>query len=68
MRNRRMERVMPSLPALRRGTLPLIGPVNEPEAFLHVALLGMTLTVTALLGYIATREREWDEHVRAPSR
>jgi hypothetical protein len=62
-----MERVMPLLPALRQGTLPLL-PVNEPEAFLHVALLGMTLTVTALLGYIATRERDWDEHVPAPSR
>ena len=59
---------MPQLPALRRATLPLIGPVNEPEAFLHVALLGMTLTVTALLGYIATRERDWDEHVPAPGR
>jgi hypothetical protein len=62
-----MERAMPSLPALRRGTLPLM-PVNEPEAFLHVALLGMTLTITALLGYIATRERERDERVSASSR
>jgi hypothetical protein len=59
---------MPSLPALRRGTLPLIGPVNEPEAFLHVALLGMTLTITALLGYIVTRDRDLDEHVSALSR
>jgi len=58
---------MPSLPALRRGTLPSM-PVTEPEAFLHVALLGMTLTITALLGYIATREREWDERASAPSR
>ena len=64
----RMEHVMPAVPALCRGALPLIGPVNEPEAFLHVALLGMTLTVTALLGYIVTRERDWDEHVPAPSR
>ena len=62
-----MERVAPSLPARRRGALPLIQ-VNEPEAFLHVALLGMTLTVTALLGYIVTRERDWDERVPAPSR
>lgn len=59
---------MPSLPALRRGTLPLIGPVHEPEAFLHVALLGMTLTITALLGYIVTRERDLDEPVSAPGR
>jgi len=63
-----MERVMPSLPALRRGTLPLLGSVNEPEAFLHVALLGMTLTITALLGYIATRERDGDEQIPAPGR
>lgn len=63
----RVERVMPSSPALRRGVLPLIQ-VNESEAFLHVALLGMTLTVTALLGYIATRERDWDERVPAASR
>lgn len=63
----RVERAMPSLPVRRRGALPLIQ-VNEPEAFLHVALLGMTLTVTALLGYIATRERDWDERVPAASR
>lgn len=63
----RVERVMPSLPARRRVTLPLL-PVNEPEAFLHVALLGMTLTVTALLGYIATRERDWDERLPAAGR
>ena len=56
---------MPSLLALHRGTLPLIGPVNEPEAFLHVALLGMTLTVTALLGYIVTRGRDYDENASA---
>lgn len=57
---------MPALPELRRGTLPLIGPVNEPEAFLHVALLGMTLTVTALLGYIVTtRDRNYDVNASA---
>lgn len=59
---------MPSPPAPRRETLPLIGPVTEPEAFLHVALLGMTLTVTALLGYIVTRDRDYDEHAPAPRR
>ncbi len=63
-----LEPVMSSLPALRRGTLPLIGPATEPEAFLHVALLGMTLTVTALLGYIVTRERDYDEHAMMPHR
>ncbi len=59
---------MPSLPALRRGTLPLIGPAAEPEAFLHVALLGMTLTVTALLGYIVTRDRDYEGQAIAPPR
>ncbi len=56
---------MPSLPVLRRGTLPLVGSEAEPEAFLHVALLGMALTVSALLGYIVTRDRDYDEQPTA---
>jgi hypothetical protein len=49
---------MISLPALRGATLPALDRAREREAFLHIALLGMTLTVTALLGYIVTREAE----------
>ncbi len=59
---------MTSLPTQRQATLPLIAPVSEPEAFLHIALLGMTLTVTALLGYIVTRDRDYNEHASALSR
>lgn len=44
---------MPPQPVPYRRLLPMIRPGKEREAFLHVALLGMTLTVTALLGYIA---------------
>jgi hypothetical protein len=44
---------MPPRPVPYRGVFPLIRSGKEREAFLHVALLGMTLTVTALLGYIA---------------
>lgn len=51
-------RSMISSPALRAIGLPRITPEKERELFLQVALLGMTLTVTALLGYIATRDAE----------
>lgn len=51
-------RSMMSLSVLRPAPLPQITPARERELFLHVALLGMTLTVTALLGYIATRDNE----------
>ena len=43
----------------------MIRPGKEREAFLHVALLGMTLTVTALLGYIAVSADD-DEPAIAP--
>lgn len=49
---------MISSPALRATGLPQISPAKERELFLQVALLGMTLTVTALLGYIAARDTE----------
>ena len=44
----------------REDAMLLIGfpSLEERELFLHVALLGMTLTVTALLGYIAARDSE----------
>ena len=58
---------MVSLPLFRSRRLPQAASapvpgllVKEREAFLHLALVGMALTVTALLGYMAVRE-ESDE-------
>lgn len=49
---------MMSLPILRRNALPALTATEARETFLHIALVGMTITVTALLGYIAAREAE----------
>lgn len=46
-----------NLPQTARASVPGVL-VKEREAFLHLALVGMTLTVTALLGYMALREEE----------
>lgn len=58
---------MVSLPHFRSRKLPQAASapvpgllVKEREAFLHLALVGMTLTVTALLGYMALREESED--------
>ncbi len=49
---------MVSSPALRSAPLPARHPGGERETFLHIALLGITLTVAALLAYIVVREAE----------
>lgn len=49
---------MLSLPSLRRPALPQRHAPERREAFLHLALLGMTLTVAALLAYIAERDAD----------
>ena len=50
--------LMMSLPVLRRTALPTPTGTEAREAFLHIALVGMTITVTALLGYIAMRDAD----------
>lgn len=49
---------MMSLPILRRSVLPAPARIEMRETFLHIALVGMTITVTALLGYIALRDAD----------
>ncbi len=58
---------MMSLPILRRSALPAPVRTEMRETFLHIALAGMTITVAALLGYIAAREGEEAVEQELPS-